>query len=532
MCKLNDYELIKFLIERIPSIAFLSDDTKKEYLEKIKQIYEKETKGLIDSKKESLDLIRKIFNPNFIDVLDFWERLLIDALMFLKWNDLSEFPIKDPNNPKYKRPRTTEDAYKKMTEGSLFVFQLKEYFKAFIEFERLLYGAEQFYRDHVYHIIRVWLTGEFILHKFINNRFPIVIFDAKDLRKDILEKKDDSIKISTKSNGLLYEGEEDAIWCLIALTHDLGYPLSKVEKINSSLRKMMSYFVKSGLEEFSFTFPQQNQFINDAILRYLSSKIVRYEKKTRINKNPPSYKSHTHYKTHIQAKFYLKFSQSFERFDHGIISCIALVKNLVYFMETNFDWDDVAVLTNVEEARQFIIRREIMRSIASHTCPEIYHLYPNTFSFLLLLVDELQFWGRPTFESMAIGVHNDYRVTLNEFSDTKVSFDMKPVLGEKSDIEPDSLMNFFLAKVAMFKHILRVAVDSSGRKFTLEFKLQDNKKSIYEFKSPPGIKATTTFNGHNVKYKDFDKLIPLHEKGEKKYEELTELIKTVELFKK
>lgn len=409
-----------------------------------------------------------------------------------------------------------------MTEGSLFVFKLKDYFKAFVDFERLLYGAEQFYRDHVYHIIRVWLTGEYILHSYISEEFKLDIFDATDkLREEISNKiKDEStISLAKNSNGLLYEGEENAIWCLIALTHDLGYPLSKVEKINTSLRKMMSFFVKTGLEEFSFTFPQQNQFINDAILRYLSSKIVRYKTESEEAK----------YKTHIQAKYYLKFSRSFERFDHGIISCIALVKNLIYFMETNFDWDDVAVLKDTEEARQFIIRREILRSIASHTCPEIYHIYPNTFSFLLLLSDELQFWGRPTFESMALGVPKDYQVRLNNFAEREVSFEIetKPVPA----IKPDSLMSFFKTKASLFKQVLRVAVDSSGRKFRLTFKVVDDSGSIYEFEAKPQDKPSMKLNGHKIKHKDLEKLITVHEKGAGKYTDMQTLINNFEIFK-
>ena len=327
------------MCERFLTLPFLSELTIKKYIKKISEIVEKEAKKDDYNPRE---LLKRIFNPSFedsIDVLDFWERLLIDSLVFLKWNDLNEFPLEDVDNPEYVRPKNREEAYNKISEGSLFVFKLKEYFKTFIEFERLLYGAEQFYRDHVYHIIRVWLTGEVILHDFIDENFKIHIFDASEnMRGDILRRRQgDTITISSKSNGLLYDGEEEAIWCLIALTHDLGYPLSKVEKINNSLRKMMSYFAKTGLEEFSFAFPQQNQFINDAILRYLSSKLVRYERHS------------IDYKTHIQAKYYLKFSRSFERFDHGIISCLALVKNLMYFMETNFDWDDVAVLNDVEE---------------------------------------------------------------------------------------------------------------------------------------------------------------------------------------
>ena len=36
------------------------------------------------------------------------------------------------------------------------------------------------------------------------------------------------------------------MWAIIALTHDLGYPLEKVEKINDRLELMLSEFGKIG----------------------------------------------------------------------------------------------------------------------------------------------------------------------------------------------------------------------------------------------------------------------------------------------
>jgi hypothetical protein len=46
---------------------------------------------------------------------------------------------------------------------------------------------------------------------------------------------------------------------------------------------------------------------------------------------------------------------------------------------------------NIIAAKQFVVRREILRSIANHTCQDIYHLQFNTLSFLLYITDEIQF---------------------------------------------------------------------------------------------------------------------------------------------
>lgn len=261
----NDCILVKFLIDHFDNFSFLSKKdfsengtgTSEYYIERIRNIFDEKQKDKNPKDELEKNAFRIIFSPlnkDAIDVLDFWERLIIDAIKYLKWHDVAEFAYKAGELRKPNEYESKKSAYDKISEGSLGVYHLKEYFQAFIEFERLLYGAEQFYRDHVYHILRVWLIGQFIIHNCITSDFPITINEDKEnLASCGLEK-------SSKNRGTLYAGEEDAIWCLIALTHDLGYPLSKVENINESLKKMMHYFAKTGLEEFSFSFPQQNVF--------------------------------------------------------------------------------------------------------------------------------------------------------------------------------------------------------------------------------------------------------------------------------
>ena len=124
------------------------------------------------------------FDPsrkNSINVLDFWERLLVDSIKYLKWHDLSELPLNQyPLKRKPSNNVEREKIYKNITETSLGVYHLKDYFREFISFERLLYGAEQFYRDHVFHLIRVWLIGQYILSKKISaqNGFGIEIGES------------------------------------------------------------------------------------------------------------------------------------------------------------------------------------------------------------------------------------------------------------------------------------------------------------------------------------------------------------------
>jgi hypothetical protein len=102
---------------------------------------------------------------------------------------------------------------------------------------------------------------------------------------------------------------------------------------------------------------------------------------------------------HIQSKYFLKFAEAFERCNHGIISCLVLLKNLVYFLETDFLFDEHKRLNSVE-AKQFQIRRDILRSIAGHSCDNIYYINIPQFGFLLMMIDAMQEWGRPRFADL------------------------------------------------------------------------------------------------------------------------------------
>ena len=41
--------------------------------------------------------------------------------------------------------------------------KLNEYHKNYIDFEGVLYGSDAYYRDHVFHVIRVWMLGIYLI---------------------------------------------------------------------------------------------------------------------------------------------------------------------------------------------------------------------------------------------------------------------------------------------------------------------------------------------------------------------------------
>lgn len=173
-----------------------------------------------------------------VDNIDgLWKDLLSDAISFLKYNDKREYSYdKKGGRRRYTISKKTVHMRDQIAFGTDKLF---EYFKEFREFEALLYGADKFYRDHILHVFRVWLIGIWLIEKFKSK----LHWDFKKLG-DEKEKR-----------FFINFDEVLAMWCIIALTHDLGYPLDKVKKIKSKLNGMMSYFGGSGISESDFQIP-------------------------------------------------------------------------------------------------------------------------------------------------------------------------------------------------------------------------------------------------------------------------------------
>lgn len=251
------------------------------------------------------------------------------------------------------------------------VDELMTYFKDYTNFESVLYGSTKYYRDHVLHVVRVWLLGIYILTQ---------------------ENYIDSIRIGENEN--VDKIEKFSIWTIIALTHDLGYPLEKSSQIISVTRNMMRHFITNPVINMDFKFTGVQDTMNDFIIKLMSSKMTRTDEGK--------------YHNHIQSKYYFKFLKSLEDNKHGVLSAIVIYKMLEYFLESDFNLSEDYVFEE-EDKRQFYVRRDILRAISSHTCDSIYQNDILNFSFLLILCDECQEWGRRSFASM----YNNKRCEYN-----------------------------------------------------------------------------------------------------------------------
>ncbi len=367
------------------------------------------------------------------DLDDLWRTLLDKSIRCLRFFDKRE-PFQNNNQKSI------------VAYG---IDNLDDYHKKYTEFESLMYGASTYYRDHVFHAIRVWMLGVFcLIHK---------------------EREKGSKRLYSQLyyDGLDYDTSKDlnffeciSMWTVAALCHDLGYPLEKAENILDSTRKMMKEFIPNPniWNNFGYSGTQDN--INEYILKFISTKMTEKEKDD--DGNPLYY-------GRIQPKYYLKYAKSLENFKHGIISTVIVYKMLLYFLESDFNLNDDYTF-KVEDARQFYIRREILRAMTSHTCPDAYNIHMYTFPSLLFMCDELQEWGRKTWNELYTGLkENSVELTINHFKKDSIEIIEKIDMINTKDVEMllNNICRIFERQYSLYKTTFRDGQDTAKRDFDI-----------------------------------------------------------------
>ena len=375
-----------------------------------------------------------------------WKELLIDAICVLKMNDTREQLYQDVMKT-VKQVSFARRFNKVRRISSYGIDALSRYFDDFVEYESVLYGADKHYRDHVQHPLQVWAIGVGILFPRINE-FGFGL----DYSRFHFQRK---LALDETSNNNLSKSEILSMWTLIALTHDLGYPIERTSRINHKARKIVEHFGCLNFEELNYNFGVFNGIIVEKFLNIVSSKIS--------NK-----------RTVVQSKYRDKLSKSLEEFKHGIFSSLLLFKSLTYFLETDYYYECSEL--SEEDLRQFHIRKEVLRAIAGHTCPKLYHVSLNTLHFLLILCDEVQVWERPRFDDLQTGIDSEHAsVTIKRCDITKSSQEIEIKFEYKKEENKRILDNF------IFLHqLLRSAKEDHLRKMKLHWEVQFNGNVNYE----------------------------------------------------
>lgn len=273
------------------------------------------------------------------------------------------------------------------------------------DLESFLYSTSggKFYRDHTEHQLRVAALGDFLLEQNLGNGNLIgLISDLTELDKNLIK---------------------DKVWWTMGLIHDIGYPLQKMtEAINwSLLNQILKCYPFLDIEvsplEVSLFTKSKNQREYLTILEEGLSKeakeLLRKGSGLYLDTLPIPKKQVFIAGDNGHPEF--KYKSEIE-LDHGVIGAMSLLKSIGSPQE---------IKENIDEYQRYI---KASQAIALHNFKDKltdFVFDKNPLLFLLVLVDEMQEWGRPiplqvrdsyfTTELKKITLLDEIQLVIDEF---------------------------------------------------------------------------------------------------------------------
>lgn len=414
---------------------------------------------------------------NEITVLDYYlERMKKDEIEFLKNKNNYKIQIKElilelrDEKVIHNKIEISKRLWKVLFESAMSYIdpdkrgydKLFEYFDKYVKFEELIFASDSFYRDHTLHCLWVYFLGEYI---YGCNEFDFIIDEMKskndderllDNIYDILSKSnmkgifDDFLSATRKFRE--FPDCDDSIRCIAAITHDLGYPIKKIHKINKCIKDVLPYFSIYNLSEFDFKYSEIQQkyieeFVESISLRvsaHISLNLDKTEKGKRLEKKlwlvgenndlvgvnlevlmelnddeieivKNSYEAKMAVNRVIDDK--LRFLNDFEQYNHGIMSAFLISKTIESFSRTDLSYSDPSKLS-IDHYNSYNsqAKQTIMRAISDHTSRGYQITSIKDHSSFLILMDELEEFSR-------ISRANQNRQYINEFCKTNIYTD-------------------------------------------------------------------------------------------------------------
>lgn len=343
------------------------------------------------------------------------------------------------------------------SEGLLYLI------KSLPDLEAFLYSTNvrKFYRDHTEHSLRVAVLGDYLLEQdFGQGKLLNIISELTELDKELLK---------------------DKIWWLAGLLHDIGYPLGKMTTaVNYSLiNQLLKCYPSLDLQfkplEIGLSWQGSQEEYLKIIEEELSKEMrIKIRKGTGYNiQNLPDYQSEVYLKNpngHEEYNFEPKI-----KLDHGVISALSLLNSLGTPEE----------IRKKEEYKPYILVAKAM-AIHNFKMKSKDSRFDNQpLAFLLMLVDELQEWGRP----IPIQVRDTYfttelkKVTL--LDEILLHIDESNWFMKFKDQKAKKLMNFDFNRFSKSKQQAMHRLDH-GKKYTqsnlilqdIESKKKDGKDTV------------------------------------------------------
>lgn len=309
--------------------------------------------------------------------------------------------------------------------------KLFAYFDEYVEFEELIFASDAFYRDHTLHCIWVYFLGEYVARKAefsglfeasrVNSRLFHTMWEL--LTDPALESAQTRKVVKACTAFDQIEKNTDAIRCISALTHDLGYPLKKIGKINKSIRGILPYFSVESSSDFQFAYGNTSQYFIDAFLRILSTTINPFistntpkaeqllyrlfciEESVAKSVRDEQIRQFTTEEKHLLAQDIqvvyramrnisdeMSACNDLEAYQHGIMSAFLLVKNIRAFQNLELEFASSMELSP-ENLADYWGKTSILRAISLHTCDSFRMQNIGNDSYLSF-IDELEEFSR------------------------------------------------------------------------------------------------------------------------------------------
>lgn len=309
---------------------------------------------------------------------------------------------------------------------------LFSYFDKFVEFEELIFASDSFYRDHTLHVLWVYFLGEYI---YFEDQYERMLAPYQTDMESIMHFFDFFDKVTDGKMGKQACKVRDgvakrmlnkcAVRCLTTLTHDLGYPVKKVSKINHAIKTVLPYFGLHTYDEFEFHYSTEQKKFIEGFLTVMSLSIqikLEQEDETEVEALLASFAEHgkLDFKTLMDYEFsenekemlsknmessyliqpthkkMMEQSKNFETFQHGILSAYLLMRHLPAFSSLNWIYSDKpnTVFPNSVEIDQLFSKVDILGAISNHTSDTYRITSIDDASAYLTLMDELEEFSR------------------------------------------------------------------------------------------------------------------------------------------
>ncbi len=318
-----------------------------------------------------------------------------------------------------------------------------EYFDTFVNFEGLIFASDPYYRDHTLHSFWVYFLGEYLIKKEDFKK----LFEEYHQDARCHKMRDIFLNIElNETNVYRYYDErinslkkyDDSARCIIALTHDLGYPLVKIKKINKKISKILPFFSIETFEEFKFQYGNNKNIYVETFLDILSSPVyisteeICYDDKQKevlgkINEvsrtafGSEDYKealkvlkesfdklgeSKVDFQNSQRRSFYhfedkqtfMRYARDFEHYEHGIMSAYLIIKNFEAFSSISPRSSKIGkIAESINPLND--VKLDILIAISNHTSKgySISKLHGlSKWCDFLILVDEIEEFSRLT----------------------------------------------------------------------------------------------------------------------------------------